>query len=93
MSDDTKKEEVKPREKEVVKLPVVEKKVAPKKVAPKKRKAAPARPAKPVKRYSFDQWAARSGVKEHHRKGLRAFIKNSKKHRTLAEWDACFKGY
>lgn len=92
MSEDNKKE-VKPEVKREAE-PVAEKKVAPKKAATKKRRAPARRPAvKPEKRYSFEQWASRRGVKEHHRGGLRAFITNSKKHRTLAEWDACFKGY
>lgn len=91
MSD---KKEFKPEVKREAE-PVAEKKVAPKKAVTKKKRPAPARrPAvKPEKRYSFEQWASRSGVREHHRGGLRAFITNSKKHRTLAEWDACFKGY
>jgi hypothetical protein len=65
------------------------------KAAPKKRKVAAKRPAvtKPVKRYTFEQWAARRGVKVHHRGGLRAFIKNSTKPRTLEDWDLGFKGY
>ena len=64
------------------------------KAAPKKRKVAAKRPAtKPVKRYTFEQWAARRGVKNHHRGGLRAFIKNSTKPRSLADWDSGFKGY
>lgn len=92
MSEDT-KEEVKPEFERKFKS-VEKKKEAPKKAAPKKR-AAPkkAAPAPFVKRYSFDQWASRRGVKNHHRGGLRAFITNSKKSRTLAEWDACFTGY
>ncbi len=92
MSEDSKKE-FKPEVKREAE-PVARKKVAPKKAATKKR-PAPARRAavKPEKRHSFEQWASRRGVKEHHRGGLRAFITNSKKHRTLAEWDACFKGY
>jgi len=91
MSEDTKKEYKPEFERE---FKSVEKKVAPKKAASKK-KAAPkkAAPAPFVKRYSFEQWASRRGVKNHHRGGLRAFITNSKKSRTLAEWDACFTGY
>jgi hypothetical protein len=93
MSDDSKKEfkpEVKPEA-----APVAEKKAVFKKAATKKKRPAPAaRPAvKLEKRHSFEQWASRRGIKEHHRGGLRAFITNSKKHRTLAEWDVCFKGY
>ena len=89
MSEDTKKE-YKPEMKQEANS--VEKKAAFK-AAPKKRKAAPKPPAKPVKKYSFEQWASRRGVKSHHRAGLRAFITNSTKHRTLEEWDACFIGY
>jgi hypothetical protein len=94
MSEDNNKE-FKPEVKREAE-PVAEKKAAFKKVVTKKksRPAPAARPAvKPEKRYSFEQWATRRGVKEHHRGGLRAFITNSKKHRTLAEWDVCFKGY
>lgn len=46
-----------------------------------------------VKRYSFEKWAARRGVKSHHRPGLKAYVKNVNKLRTLEEWDECFKGY
>jgi hypothetical protein len=90
MSEDTKKEV-----KSQTELFVAEPKTkAPKKAAPKKRKVAAKRPVtKPAKRYTFDQWAARRGVKNHHRGGLRAFIKNSKKPRTLEDWDLGFKGY
>lgn len=58
-----------------------------------KKRETPSRPAKPEKLHSFEQWASRRGVVAHHRGGLRAFITNSTKHRTLDEWDACFKGY
>lgn len=92
------KKEVAPKvEPEVKKEPA--KKAAPKKAAPKKAatKAAPKKKkrsvVKPVKRFSFEQWAARRGVKEHHRGGLRAFVKNPNKYRTLEEWDKCFVGY
>jgi len=93
MSEDTKKEYKPEFERE---FKSVEKKVAPKKAAPKKKvapKKAASAPAPFVKRYSFEQWASRRGVKNHHRGGLRAFITNSKKSRTLSEWDACFTGY
>ena len=62
-----------------------------------KKVSAPAKPVPvktaPVKRYSFVQWAARNGVPAHHRGGLRAFVTNVSKHRTLEEWDKCFEGY
>jgi len=93
MSEDVKKEEVKAEAKSDVK------KSAPKKVvtkaAPKaaKKEVVKAAPVKPARRYSFEQWASRRGVKAHHRGGLRAFTKNPDKPRTLEDWDACFKGY
>lgn len=88
-------EEVKPLSGEEKKeaAPVAPKKVAPKKAPAKKKKAVAKKVAKPVKRYSFDQWASRRAVKERHRGGLRAFVKNPGKHRTLEEWDKCFVGY
>jgi hypothetical protein len=46
-----------------------------------------------VKRFSFEQWAARRGVPSHNRGGLRAYVNNVSKHRTLEEWDECFRGY
>jgi len=93
MSED-KKQEVKTAADELV-VEKVAPKAAKKKAAPKaaKKVAAKAAPAKPSRRYSFEQWASRSGVKAHHRGGLRAFIKNPDKPRTLEDWDACFKGY
>ena len=81
------KKEVEVVEKPAPKKPAVKKAV--KKAAPPVRKAA----VKPAKRYSFEQWASRRGVKEHHRGGLRAFVKNPAKPRTLEEWDKCFVGY
>lgn len=67
---------------------VVEEKSAP---APAKKVAAA--PVKKEKRFSFDKWAARRGVKKHHKAGLMAFVKNVNKLRTLEEWDQAFKGY
>lgn len=49
--------------------------------------------AQPTKRYSFDQWAARRGVPKRHRGGLRAFVKNPNRVRTLEDWDKCFENY
>lgn len=72
---------------------------APPKRATKKAKASaaltplPIPITPPVKRFSFDQWAARNNVLPRHRPGLRAFVNNVSKHRTLEEWEACFKGY
>jgi hypothetical protein len=48
---------------------------------------------KPQKLYSFDQWATRRGVPTHHRGGMRAFVKQPDKQRTLEQWDECLKGY
>lgn len=61
--------------------------------APAPVKKVAAAPKKKAKRYSFDKWAARRGVKKHHKAGLMAFVKNVNKLRTLEEWDECFKGY
>lgn len=99
MSEDTKKEKVMVVDEEKSLSDVTKKaafKAPKKKAAPKKaaKKAAPKKAAvKPSRRYSFEQWASRRGVKAHHRGGLRAFIKNPDKPRTLEDWDACFKGY
>jgi len=94
MSEDVKKEEAKTAADEFVVKKTAPKKVA-KKAAPKaaKKEVVKAAPAKPARRYSFEQWASRRGVKAHHRGGLRAFTKNPDKPRTLEDWDACFKGY
>jgi hypothetical protein len=47
----------------------------------------------PAKNLSFEQWASRRGIRSHHRGGLRAYVSNVSKHRTLEEWDECFRGY
>ena len=67
----------------------------PKKKSSAKSKTAspPPAPAPVAKRYSFTQWAARRGIPAHHRGGLRAFVNNVNKHRTLEDWDKCFEGY
>lgn len=70
-------------------VPVNERKKPKKKAQP----AVASSPSKPAKRFSFEQWAARMGVPGHHRGGLRAFVNNVSKHRTLQEWDECFKAY
>lgn len=62
------------------------------------RKKAPAtkRPKASLPRarvYRFEQWAARREIPDHHRGGLRAYVKNVHKPRTLEEWDKCFKDY
>lgn len=63
---------------------------------PKKlvKKAAP-RPAPklPKKLFTFDQWAARNGVPTHHRGGMRAFVENPNKPRSLEDWDMAFLDY
>jgi hypothetical protein len=58
--------------------------------------AAPAAPTRSIgspRTFSFDQWASRRGIPSHHRGGMRAFVANSSKARTLEEWDACFVSY
>ena len=85
-------------EKEVTKVEDLE--VAPEPVKKETKKPVAAKPAAKkvsfvpkAKRYSFEQWAARNGVPSHHRGGRRAYVNNVSKHRTLEEWDECFKGY
>lgn len=58
----------------------------------KKTRPAPRRPAR-KRTYTFEQWAQRRGVPSHHKGGLRAYVPNVNKSRTLEEWDACFKDY
>lgn len=53
----------------------------------------PARKAVPGKRYSFTQWAVRRAVKTRHQPGMRAFVQNPSKSRTLEEWDSLFETY
>ena len=50
-------------------------------------------PVSPTKKYTFEQWAARRKILTHHQGGLRAFVQNPKKSRTLADWDAIFAAY
>ena len=69
-------------------MKVSEEKVQPKpvsKVRPKK--------ARPARKFSFEQWAKRKGVKAHWMAGLRAYCSNPHKARTLEEWEKCFKDY
>lgn len=47
----------------------------------------------PARKVSFDQWAARRGVKTEHKRGMRAFVKNPDRVRTMADWDDAFKAY
>ena len=56
-------------------------------------KPKPVQLVRPPKTYSFDQWASCKGVPKHHRRGMRAFVKNPNRQRTLEQWDACFIGY
>jgi len=45
------------------------------------------------RKYTFEQWAKRRGVLAHHKGGLRAYVANVNKPRTLEDWDECFKDY
>lgn len=66
---------------------------APPKRAATTKKRKKKRVQKPEKKYSFEQWASRRDVPQRHRGGLRAFISNPQKIRTLTEWDKCFETY
>lgn len=48
---------------------------------------------RPEKKFTFEQWAAARRIKNSHHGGMKAFVKNAKRLRTLAEWDQCFVGY
>jgi hypothetical protein len=65
-------------------------------------KAAPVKTPPPVppvvrarrgKMYTFEQWAKRRGIPTRHKGGLRAYVDNVNKPRTLEEWETCFKDY
>jgi hypothetical protein len=43
--------------------------------------------------YTFEQWARRRGVKQHHKRGLRAYVPDVERSRSLEEWTDCFKDY
>lgn len=64
------------------------------KLEPKDLDASEAPRLPPVeRRLSFEQWAARSGIPLHNRRGRKAFIKNPNTPRTLSEWDELFKNF
>ena len=52
-----------------------------------------AKHARRARVFRFEQWAARRGVAQHHQGGLRAYVQNVHKPRTLEEWDKCFQDY
>lgn len=67
-----------------------------KKVSAKKSQSEPVRKAvmpRRTREYTFEQWARRQGVKQHHKGGLRAYVPDVERARSLEEWDACFKDY
>ena len=67
-----------------------------KKVSQKKPRAKQAPVVTPIlsaRVYRFDQWAARRGVAQRHTGGLRAYVRDVHKPRTLEEWDKCFVDY
>jgi len=67
-----------------------EPKEAPKAKAPaKKARVIPALP----KCVSFTVWASMNGVKDSHRAGMLAFLKNPNQPRPLSVWDSLFKDY
>ena len=45
------------------------------------------------RRYSFTQWAVRRGKKPQHQPGMKAYVKNPDKPRTIEEWDKLFLTY
>jgi hypothetical protein len=56
--------------------------------------AAPlAAPRKKVRLFTFEQWASRRNVAKHHLGGMKAFVADSQKPRTLEDWDAAFDAY
>ena len=59
---------------------------------PEKVKVAVA-PTVPARRVTFEQWSSRRSIKKEHLRGMRAFVKNPTRVRTMAEWDAAFKAY
>lgn len=49
--------------------------------------------ARAPRKVSFDVWAKTRGVKDHHKGGMKAFIKNPDVPRILEEWDRLLKNY
>lgn len=43
-------------------------------------------------RVSFDQWAKKRNIKQHHMGGMRAFVKGAPL-RTIEAWDRLFQAY
>lgn len=79
---------------EVAELVVVEKEVEVAVVEAPKPPAPPAKQKKKKKKgLSLTQYASRKNIKARHLGGLRAFIKNPSRLRSLEEWDAAFKNY
>lgn len=54
--------------------------------------APPPLPPAPARKYTFEQWANIKKVPEHHKPGMRAFVKQLFP-RSLEAWDAAFKTY
>ncbi len=75
----------------------VAKKVPAKKVPAKKstKETTRTRPTMPVRTrtFTFEQWAKRRGIKQHHKRGLRAYVLHVARPRSLEQWDKCFKDY
>lgn len=42
---------------------------------------------------SFDVWAKKRGIKDHHKGGMRAYVKNPDQPRTEESWDKLFTDY
>lgn len=80
------------KESEMVTEPV-ESEVALKELNKPKKEVQIVAPKKVEKAYSFEQWAKRRGVPKHHHGGMRAFVKNPNKSRSLEQWDKLFANY
>ena len=48
---------------------------------------------RPARRVSFEQWASLRGIKQSHKRGLRAFISDPTTPRSFKAWDQVFKDY
>lgn len=62
------------------------------KAQPEKKVVAPIIVPKHARKVSFEVWATRRAIPQHHKRGMRAFI-NDNKERSLDKWDALFESY
>ncbi len=45
------------------------------------------------KTITFEQWAARKKIKNHHLRGIRAHVIDAERARTFEDWERASKGY